>query len=109
MPFQYHTYKEKYPPGRDLRKNYIQQLTALLKGQQPLMDRTTSSAEKLTEAAYEIAWILARQKKAFINTDIVKECFLSSAEIMYADFSNEDDILKQMKGLQLSDNHNKKG
>uniref|UniRef100_H3AYD8 Uncharacterized protein n=1 Tax=Latimeria chalumnae TaxID=7897 RepID=H3AYD8_LATCH len=43
----------------------------------------------LTEASFEITWILACHKKAFTDAEIVKECFLASAE--------------QIKGLQLSD------
>uniref|UniRef100_H3AYD9 Uncharacterized protein n=1 Tax=Latimeria chalumnae TaxID=7897 RepID=H3AYD9_LATCH len=56
-----------------------------------------------TEASFEITWILACHKKAFTDAEIVKECFLASAEILYADFNNKNAILKQIKGLQLSD------
>ena len=68
-----------------------------------MIHRSTSASESLTEATFEIAWILARHKKSFTDADVVKECFLSSAEIMYADFNNKEAIIKQIKGLQLSD------
>uniref|UniRef100_H2ZW76 DUF4371 domain-containing protein n=1 Tax=Latimeria chalumnae TaxID=7897 RepID=H2ZW76_LATCH len=56
----------------------------------------------LAEASFEI-WILARHKKAFTDAEIIKECFLASTEILYADFNNKNTILKQIKGLQQSD------
>jgi len=96
-------FNDKYLPGTNLRKNKIEQLSSLLKGQQKLLQRSTTVSESLTEASFEIAWILAKHKKAFTDAEVVKECFLASAEIMYADFSNQEAILKQIKGLQLSD------
>lgn len=92
-----------YPPGSELRKRKIEQLTASLCGQQNLIHRTTSTAERLTEASFEIAWILARAKKPFSDSEIVKDCFLATAEILFTDFDNKDAIVKQIKGLQLSD------
>uniref|UniRef100_H3AR21 SPIN-DOC-like zinc-finger domain-containing protein n=1 Tax=Latimeria chalumnae TaxID=7897 RepID=H3AR21_LATCH len=88
-------FSEKYPPGSNLRKNKIEQLVTSFKSQQKII--------KKKEASFEIAWILARHKKAFTDAEIVKECFLTSAEILYADFNNKNAILKQIKGLQLSD------
>lgn len=76
---------ESYPPGSELRKKKITQLTASLCEQQNLTHRTTSTAERLSEASYEIAWIFG------------------SAEILFTDFDNKDAIIKQIKGLQLSD------
>lgn len=74
----------------------------MITGQQRLLHRTTSVSERVTEATFEIAWILARHK-VFSDAEIIKECFMASAEIMYADFSNREAIIKQIKGLQLSD------
>lgn len=62
----------------------------------------TSTAEHLTEASFEIVSILARSKKK-IQTEILKDCFLASAEILFTDFDNKEAIIKQIKGLQLSD------
>jgi hypothetical protein len=31
------------------------------------------------------------------------DCILASAKVLYADFTDKETILKQMKGLQLSD------
>ena len=39
----------------------------------------------------------------FSDSEIVKDCFLASTEILFADFDNKNAIVKQMKGLQLSD------
>uniref|UniRef100_H3ARQ8 SPIN-DOC-like zinc-finger domain-containing protein n=1 Tax=Latimeria chalumnae TaxID=7897 RepID=H3ARQ8_LATCH len=87
-----------------LEKNKIEQLAASSKSQQKIIKKSNSIAECLTGASFEISWILARHKKAFTDAaEIIKECFLASAEILYADFNNKNSILKQIKGLQLSD------
>ncbi len=96
-------FNESYPPGSELRKRKIEQLSSSLSEQQRLIHRTTSTAERLTEASFEIAWILPRGKKNFSDSEIVKDCFLASAEILFAEFDNKDAIIKQIKGLQLSD------
>ncbi|MBN3315765.1 GT2D2 protein, partial [Atractosteus spatula] len=95
-------FNDTFPPGSNIRKNKIEQLTALLGEQQKLMHRTNSMSEHLTEATSEIVWILARAKKTFYDAEIVKD-FLALAESLYADFSNKDAIIKQLKVLQLSD------
>lgn len=97
------TFNQSYPPGSELRTRKITQLIASLRVQQGLIHRTTSTAERLTEASFEIAWILARAKKPFSDSEIVKDCFLVSAKILFSDFDNKEAILKQIKGLQLSD------
>uniref|UniRef100_H3ANB4 Uncharacterized protein n=1 Tax=Latimeria chalumnae TaxID=7897 RepID=H3ANB4_LATCH len=90
-------FSEKYLPGSNLRKNKIEQLVTSFKSQQKIIKKSSSIAECLTEASFEITWILACHKKAFTDAEIVKECFLTSAEIL------KNAILKQIKGLQLSD------
>ena len=39
----------------------------------------------------------------FSDSEMVKDCFLASTEILFAEFDNKNTIVKQMKGLQLSD------
>jgi len=69
-------FNESYPPGRVIRKRKIEQLSSSLSGQQRLIHRTTSTAERLTEASIEIAWILAQGKKNPSQIQkIVKACF----------------------------------
>ena len=75
-------FSENYRPGSKLRK------------------------EKNSTVYCFTLWILARVKKTFSYSEIVKDCFLASAEILFTDFDNKDAILKQIKGLQLSVNNN---
>ena len=96
-------FNKMYPPGSNLMKNKIEQLTALIVGQQKLIHRSTSAAKNLTEASFEIAWILAKHKKSFTDAEVVKKIFLASAEIIHVDFNNKDEIIKQIRGIQLSD------
>ena len=49
-----------------------------------------------------MVWIFARAMKTLSDSEIVKDCFLALAEILFTDF-DKDVILKQIKGLQLSD------
>ena len=42
------------------------------------------------------------KRKTFSDSEIVKGCFLVSAEVLFRDL-DKDPILKQIKGLQLSD------
>ena len=65
-------FDKTYPPQSNLRNNKIAQLKGQLKGQQQMMDRSSTVAEKTTEATYEIAWILERNKKAFSDEEFVK-------------------------------------
>ncbi|XP_063610390.1 general transcription factor II-I repeat domain-containing protein 2A-like [Penaeus indicus] len=97
------SFNQTFPLKSNLRKKKIEELSSHIAGQQRLIHRTSTVAENLTEATYEIAWILAKHKKPFTDAEVVKECFLASAEKMYCSFSNEDAILKQIRGLQLSD------
>lgn len=43
------------------------------------------------------------QKKTFSDSEMVKDCFLASAEILLTDFDNKDAFITQIKVLQLSD------
>ena len=58
---------KSYPPGDKLRKRKTAQFAASLREQQNLIHRTTSTAERLTEASCEIAWILARRKENILR------------------------------------------
>lgn len=46
---------------------------------------------------------MALVRKPFSDAEIVKDCFLASAEILFTEFERKDAIIKQIKGLQLSD------
>ncbi|MBN3282153.1 GT2D2 protein, partial [Polyodon spathula] len=65
-----------------------------LKKQQKVLQIASLFAECLTEASFEIVWILAHHRKAFTDTEIVKEYFVASVDILYSDF---------IRGLELSD------
>ena len=61
----HHAHVDKtYPPQSNLN-NKIAQLKGQLKG-------SSTVAGKMTEATFEIAWILARNNKAFKDAEIVK-------------------------------------
>ncbi len=91
------------PLGVNQGKGKLSSLLPRFVGSKSSSTEQTSTAERLTEASIEIAWILARAKKPFSDLEIVKDCFLTSAEMLFMDFDNKDAIVKQIKGLQLSD------
>ncbi|KAL1254508.1 hypothetical protein QQF64_016737 [Cirrhinus molitorella] len=74
-----------------MEKGFAEESQLLLKRER-LIQRTTSTAERLAEASFEIAWILAQGKKPFSDAEIVKDCFLASTEILFAEFDNNDVI-----------------
>lgn len=55
-------FNESYPPGSELTNRKTAQRIASLCGQQNLIHRTTSTAERLTETTSEIAWMDAGEK-----------------------------------------------
>lgn len=61
-----------------------------------------SSSDCATEASLQISWVLAKKQKPYSDGETVKLCFQESADALFAEFKNKDDIKKQIANLQLS-------
>ncbi|XP_078504859.1 general transcription factor II-I repeat domain-containing protein 2A-like [Lissotriton helveticus] len=60
-------------------------------------------SESVTETSFKICYLLAKHKKTFTDAELVKECFLSAAEILFDNYTNKACLLKEISALQLSD------
>ena len=82
------------PSGSELRKGKTVQLAASLCEQQNLIHRTTSTA--FNRGIFWVAWIFGtgKKQKQLSDSEIVKDCFLAPAEILFTVFGNKDAILK---------------
>lgn len=61
-----------------------------------------TASDCATEASLQISWVLAKKQKPYSDGEIVKQCFQESAESLFAEFKNKDEIKKQISNLQLS-------
>lgn len=97
------SFNETYPPGTQLRSEKLTFLKRSLQQQQNVMSVALSQDSVVTKASYEICYTLGKHMKPFTDAEIVKECFVSAADILFDKFSNKKQILSEIKKLQLSD------
>lgn len=56
-----------------------------------------SQDSAVTKASYEISYILGKHMKPFTDAEIVKECFISAANILFDKYSNKKQIVSDIK------------
>jgi len=95
-------FSRDYPVGTKIREDKVTSLKKILQGQQNVFNRLMSSSDCATEASLHISWVLARKQKPYIDGETVKICLQESADSLFAEFKNKDDIKKQIDNLQLS-------
>uniref|UniRef100_H3AEH0 SPIN-DOC-like zinc-finger domain-containing protein n=1 Tax=Latimeria chalumnae TaxID=7897 RepID=H3AEH0_LATCH len=96
-------FNQFYPTGSNLRKDKVRNLVASFHGQQNLFCSQFKDSNVVTEASFKIAWHLAKSKKPFTDGELMKQCFLDCSKSLFAEFKNNDDIVKQISKLQVSD------
>lgn len=79
-------------------KNSLQQ-------QQNVMSVAISQDAVVTAASYEVCYILGKHMKPFTDAEIVKECFISASNLLFEKFSNKNQIISEIKKMQLSDSN----
>lgn len=97
------SFNDTFPPGSSLRNEKLQFFKRSLNQQQNVMSVALSQDSAVTKASYEICYILGKHMKPFTDAEIVKECFVSAADILFDKFSNKKQILADIKKIQLSD------
>lgn len=97
------SFDETFPLGSSLRNEKLSFFKRSLHQQQNVMSVALSQDSAVTKASYEICYILGKHMKPFTDAEIVKECFVSAANILFDKFSNKKQILSDIKKLQLSD------
>lgn len=96
-------FDETFPPGSSLRNEKLSFFKRSLHEQQNVMFAALSQDSAVTKASYEISYILGKHMKPFTDAEIVKECFISAANILFDKYSNKKQIVSDIKKIQLSD------
>lgn len=91
------SFDETFPPGSSLRNEKLSFFKRSLHQQQNVMSVALSQDSAVTKASYEICYILGKHMKPFTDAEIVKECFVSAANILFDKFSNKKQILSDIK------------
>src|SRR6218665_1897661 len=95
-------FDKHYPIGTKVREDKVASLRQSLNGQQSLFRRMLGSSDCATEASVNISWVLAKKQKPYSDGETIKLCFQESADSLFAEFKNKDEIKKQISNLQLS-------
>ncbi|XP_078509146.1 general transcription factor II-I repeat domain-containing protein 2B-like [Lissotriton helveticus] len=92
-----------FPLNSKLRSAKVASLKQALLSQQKIFLCQMKESEAVTEASFKICYLLAKHKKPFTDAELMKQCFLSAAEILFDSYTNKASILKEIGALQLSD------
>lgn len=90
-------FDETFPPGSSLRNEKLSFFKRSLHEQQNVMFAALSQDSAVTKASYEISYILGKHMKPFTDAEIVKECFISAANILFDKYSNKKQIVSDIK------------
>lgn len=91
-----------FPINSEIRKKKISELKLNLTGQQSLFTRPISQSKKATSASFKIAHLLAKKMKPFVEGEIIKEAMLLTAETLFDDYKNKNEIITAINAIQLS-------
>ena len=74
----------------------------MLQKQTNIFSQVIGTNYKATECSYKIAQYVPLKAKPFTDGEIVKETFLSSAEILFSDLPNKETILSRIGEILAS-------
>ncbi|XP_023212740.1 general transcription factor II-I repeat domain-containing protein 2-like [Centruroides sculpturatus] len=97
------SFNDTFPPGSLIRHEKLAIFKKSLQNQQNIMSVAIVQDAAVTKASYEICYILGKHMKPFTDAEIVKECFLSASNVLFDKFSNKNQIISEIKKIQLSD------
>lgn len=97
------SFDTNYPINSSLRKSKIERLRSNYSVSTQILNRTMTLQEKCTEASLRVSWTLAKHMKPFTDADIVKECMIEAASVL---FDNKQDVVDTIKRTPLSTNTN---
>lgn len=95
-------YNEDFPKGSELRKMKIISLKKELSFKQNMFSKLKNQPTMVTTASLKVCHLLAKAKKPFSDGELIKESFIAAAESLFSDFKNKNEILSNIKSLQLS-------
>ncbi|XP_008181875.1 uncharacterized protein LOC100573710 [Acyrthosiphon pisum] len=89
----------KFPPGSEVHKNKLHACMLSYKNSTTSLIRCMSEQEKSTEAALRVCWVLNKHQKPFSDSEIVKECMLEVATVL---FQENKKIVTSIQDIPLS-------
>jgi len=100
---KHESFNSTYSPGSLMRQEKLTFFKKSLQQQQCVISVAVSQDAAVTTASYEICYILGKHMKPFTDAEIVKECFISASSLLFDKFSNKNQIISEIKKMQLSD------
>ena len=61
------------------------------------MTKFVKSTSNTTTASFTASYELVKRGKPFMDGEYVKECFLSTAKELFAEFKNKDEIIQKLR------------
>ena len=95
-----------FPLGSAARKQKKTSLKSCYEGRCQSLFRASTDQERATVASLRVAWILAKKKKPFTDSEMVKECMLASIEELVADEKTRISVMDSIKQVPISDTSN---
>ncbi|KAL7369700.1 hypothetical protein ABVT39_005989 [Epinephelus coioides] len=98
------SYETDFPAKTDLRTRKVRELKSQLAAQQSIFTRPNTKGKAATVASYRVSHVLAKHKKSFEDSEVVKEAFIEAADALFDEFKNKTEIVAAIKDVQLSRN-----
>ncbi|MGH0136969.1 UNVERIFIED_CONTAM: hypothetical protein FKN15_071072 [Acipenser sinensis] len=99
---KHNNFNTAYPPGSVLRRDKIESLKSSYHTSNLILTTSATVQEKATAASLRVMWALAKKKKPFLDSELVKECTLELLDELLDGDKNKDDILNRVKQFPLS-------
>lgn len=93
-------FNTNFPINSEIRKKKISDLKLNLTKQQSLFIKPISQLKN--SASLKIAHLLAKKMKPFVEGEFIKEAMLLSAETLFDDYKNKNEIITAINAVQLS-------
>lgn len=77
------SFAEQFSVSSELRKSKSDNLGTKYKSTTNILNHAIIEQQKRAQASLNISWMLAKHMKPFIDAEIVKECILQSANILF--------------------------
>ena len=95
----------KYPPKTAQRKEEIQRLIKGYENSVSTISKFTSAQENATAASLRVAWNLAKAKKPFSDSELIKTCAIEMVnEVLIHDEKTKKTVVDLLQQVPMSDN-----
>lgn len=95
------TFNASYPPGRSMRVEKACKLTAALGKQRSFFTRPVKKSQATTETLFRAAHILTKNKKPFLDGDVLKVAMMVIANTLFKDEKNRPKVISVLSDVQL--------